>query len=133
MLKVKVDTVDSFQGSEKLVILLSTVRANERREVGFASDPNRINVAVTRARKAFIAFGKADTLSGNQLWRLLIDYIQLQGKLITENSWDFAPLEYPTITISKERHACVTLKLSRKINKNIGMVIGRGEGDRGND
>ena len=133
MLKVKVDTVDSFQGSEKVVILLSTVRANEQQEIGFASDPNRMNVAVTRARKALIVFGKTNTLSGNQLWRLLIDYIQRQGKLIAENSLNFAPVEYPIIAISNERYACVTLELSQQINKKIGMVIGRGEGERGND
>ena len=60
MLKVKVDTVDSFQGSEKVVILLSTVRANEQQQIGFASDPNRMNVAVTRARKALIVFGSCE-------------------------------------------------------------------------
>ena len=133
MLKVKIDTVDSFQGSEKFVILLSTVRANGQKEVGFAKDPNRLNVAVTRARKALIVFGNTDTLSGDRLWRLLIDFIKLQGKLITENSLDFAPYEYPPITISIERYACVTLKLNRKINKKIGMVIVKSEGMRGND
>ena len=66
-LKVDVDTVDILQDSEKLVILLSTVRVNERQEVGFASHPNRMNVTVTRARKALIVFGKTDTLSRNQL------------------------------------------------------------------
>ena len=58
VLKVTVDTVDSFQGSEKEVIVLSTVRANDQKEVGFASNPNRMNILITRARRGLVVLGQ---------------------------------------------------------------------------
>jgi len=47
---VRVETVDSFQGSEATVTILSFVRSNEEGDVGFVSQPNRLNVAITRAK-----------------------------------------------------------------------------------
>ena len=126
VLKVTVDTVDSFQGSEKEVIVLSTVRAKDQKEVGFASNPNRMNVSITRARRGL------ETLSGNELWNHFIDFIKKNGQIFPENSWNFALHEYPQIRISDNRRACVTLMLNPKVNKKIGMVLGRNEGDRGN-
>ena len=48
----EVSTVDGFQGREKEVIIISMVRSNFKGEVGFLSNERRMNVAVTRARKA---------------------------------------------------------------------------------
>ena len=47
---VKVKSVDGFQGGEEDVIILSTVRSNRRKKIGFISNSQRINVALTRAR-----------------------------------------------------------------------------------
>ena len=50
-----VRTVDGFQGQEKDVIILSTVRGDansEEKGIGFIHDRQRMNVAVTRAKKS---------------------------------------------------------------------------------
>ncbi|EGG15164.1 Regulator of nonsense transcripts 1 like protein [Cavenderia fasciculata] len=52
---VVVNTVDGFQGAEKDIIIFSCVR-NKR--IGFLSDIRRINVGITRARKAIYVVGK---------------------------------------------------------------------------
>lgn len=47
---VSVDTVDSFQGQEKEIVIISCVRSSG--DIGFLRDPKRLNVALTRAKRA---------------------------------------------------------------------------------
>ncbi|MFB2594860.1 AAA domain-containing protein [Paracoccus sp. p4-l81] len=63
---LKVGTVDSYQGKENPVVLLSLVRNNEegpmeagvrRVRGGFLTTPNRINVAVSRAMDRLVVVG----------------------------------------------------------------------------
>lgn len=49
-------TVDRFQGREADLVMLS-MRNTQR--VGFLDSPNRLNVAVTRARQQLVVFGKS--------------------------------------------------------------------------
>ena len=61
---VEVHTVDSFQGSEAEVVLLSFVRANPQRRLGFLSEFRRLNVALTRAKRSLVVFANASLLAG---------------------------------------------------------------------
>lgn len=67
----KVSTVDAFQGGEREIILLSTVRANGK-TVGFTDDPSRLNVALSRAKTHLIVFGHLPTLERSTTWRYVL-------------------------------------------------------------
>ncbi len=54
---VKVDTVDSYQGKENRIIILSTVRNNPQGNPGFLWSQNRINVAMSRAMERLYIVG----------------------------------------------------------------------------
>jgi len=47
---VSVRSVDGFQGGEEDIIIISTVRSNGNGAIGFLSNQQRTNVALTRAR-----------------------------------------------------------------------------------
>lgn len=61
--QVKVVTVDSYQGEENEVIILSLVRNNDRGDIGFLSVKNRICVAISRAKRGFYCFGNKEMLT----------------------------------------------------------------------
>ncbi|XP_039820887.1 probable helicase MAGATAMA 3 [Panicum virgatum] len=68
-LSVKVQTVDSCQGDEKDIIILSMVRCNHGGNIGFLDSDRRANVALTRARKHLWILGHETTLlRSNSIW-----------------------------------------------------------------
>lgn len=62
---VKIDTVDSYQGKENRIIILSLTRSDKRHSPGFLRAPNRINVAMSRAMDRLLIVGNADIWKGN--------------------------------------------------------------------
>lgn len=79
---VSVMTVDSFQGSEADIILISFVRSNSKNHVGFLQDFQRLNVALTRAKRLLVLFGSGSTLenSGVSFLKELVDDVKLRRK-----------------------------------------------------
>lgn len=81
---VRVDTVDGFQGMERDLVLVSTVRANASGDVGFLRDARRANVLLTRARRGLIVFGHYETLECEaQVWRPWLRWATEQGAVVT--------------------------------------------------
>jgi len=83
---IKVGTVDEFQGQERRVIILSTVRSTPnhlsldiRRSLGFVASPLRLNVAMTRAQSLLIVVGNPIVLSLDPLWRSFLNYVHTKG------------------------------------------------------
>lgn len=79
--EVKVGSVEEFQGQERLVIIISTVRSNEslvgvdvRHSVGFLSNPKRFNVAITRAQALLVVIGNPHVLCQDPYWCCLLQY-----------------------------------------------------------
>jgi superfamily I DNA and/or RNA helicase len=83
---LEIDTVDGFQGREKEVVLISLVRSNNRGEIGFLADTRRLNVALTRARRAVRVIGDSSTLGGHpffEQWLRFFEQLQAYGTV-----WD---------------------------------------------
>ncbi|KAG8853053.1 hypothetical protein FRB96_008431 [Tulasnella sp. 330] len=83
---VKVGSVEEFQGQERRVIIISTVRSSMdyvtydlRHTLGFVSNPRRFNVAITRAQALVIIVGDPDVLGLDPLWRSFLNYIHQNG------------------------------------------------------
>ncbi|KAG1649332.1 NFX1-type zinc finger-containing protein 1 [Nymphon striatum] len=74
---VKVYVVDNYQGEENDIILLSLVRSNRDRSIGFLKIENRVCVALSRAKIGFYCFGNFDLLCGiSPLWRGIIETLK---------------------------------------------------------
>ncbi len=70
---VTVDTVDRFQGSSKEVIVVSFV-ASDTLDGPIFEDYRRINVALTRAKKALVLVGDADALATDPVYGRMVEW-----------------------------------------------------------
>lgn len=95
MRAIKVLTVDSFQGSETDIVVLSFVRSNPKNSVGFLSDFSRINVAITRAKHNLFCVGNAQTLENCKL-----DYLRTLVRNSKERSKFFSAVEVSAMCFS---------------------------------
>ncbi|KAJ2828779.1 hypothetical protein GGI24_002306 [Coemansia furcata] len=69
--RVQVSTVDAYQGSEREIIIISCVRTEK---IGFIANPNRVNVALSRARRHCLVLGARKLLETNSMWRRILEY-----------------------------------------------------------
>lgn len=73
---VKARTIDSFQGQEKEVIVLSLVRSNSEGNIGFLKDYRRMNVAMTRAQEQLIVIGDSSTIGLDPFYAAFLRYVE---------------------------------------------------------
>lgn len=66
---IEIKTVDGFEGREKDAIVFSTVRNNTHGYIGFLADRRRLNVGITRARRALFIIGNTKTLEKGKYGR----------------------------------------------------------------
>jgi len=76
-----IESVDAFEGRESDAVILSLVRSNDRAAIGFLNDPNRVNVAISRAKKLLVIVGDSKTVIGGapELFGPLFKHAQDDG------------------------------------------------------
>jgi superfamily I DNA and/or RNA helicase len=96
-LPLRVSTVDRFQGMERNIVIVSMVRSHiiqrvphqqpdmkrypqwgfpTQHSVGFAQSPNRLNVALSRAKRLLIIIGNKTLFSSKEIYRNLFEEIE---------------------------------------------------------
>lgn len=63
---IEVNTVDAYQGKDKDIVIFSTVRSNTKNDIGFQKSAQRINVALSRARRLLVIVGDKDHFMRNR-------------------------------------------------------------------
>jgi len=87
--EVQVGTTESFQGCEKRVIILSTVRSRELAairsdkhfSIGFLGSYKRTNVALSRAKSLLVVVGNLSLLATDKQWKAVIEVVREMGCL----------------------------------------------------
>ncbi|KAL2754181.1 hypothetical protein ACRALDRAFT_1049679 [Sodiomyces alcalophilus JCM 7366] len=76
--KIKLSTIDNYQGEESDIVIASLTRSNNRGDIGFMKEPERLNVLVSRARNCLIMIGNMDTfMSSNQGKHVWVPFFKL--------------------------------------------------------
>ncbi|XP_065183800.1 putative helicase mov-10-B.1 [Sycon ciliatum] len=79
---VKVGSVEEFQGQERTVIIISTVRSQPKYltmdktfSLGFLQNQKRFNVAITRAMALLIVIGNPYILNKDDHWKMFLNFV----------------------------------------------------------
>ena len=111
--RFKVVTVDSYQGEENEVVLLSLVRSNSYNNIGFLSVANRVCVALSRARRGFYMFGNARMLCKESLlWFRVVEAMRQNPRCIGFN-----------LPLTCQKHGITTLVDSKFTFRILDSVI----------
>ncbi|XP_046745747.1 uncharacterized protein LOC124410993 [Diprion similis] len=78
-ISIEINTVDSFQGHERDIIVMSCVRTNG---IGFLSDPQRLCVALTRAKHCLVLCGNFAAFKRDGMWNALLEDAQSRRNYI---------------------------------------------------
>ena len=109
-LPLKIDVVDRFQGMERNIIIVSMVRSNtivsdsqqkpdfseyelgypKQTDLGFAQSPNRLNVALSRAKRLLIIIGNSELFRQRDIYDNVYKIIEANpnGKIIKCNPYE---------------------------------------------
>ena len=88
-LNIRLGTVDRFQGMERPIVIVSLVRNNAHGDVGFAKEPERVNVAFSRAQELLIIVGsrelfceQAKNTNAARIYKNVADIVRQSGGFI---------------------------------------------------
>lgn len=66
-LKIQIDNIDAFQGSECDIVFYSLVRSNDNYDLGFLRDQRRVNVALSRGKNCLYIVGNKECVLNSQV------------------------------------------------------------------
>jgi hypothetical protein len=81
---IRLATVDNFQGEEAKIIIVSLVRSNLQRKVGFLRTENRINVLLSRAKNGMYLIGNSETYLNIPMWADVHNQLSQAGSVGNE-------------------------------------------------
>jgi len=78
---VRVCSVDNFQGEENDIIILTLVRSNTEKKIGFLKETNRLCVALSRAKMGLFVIGNFSLMKeeGGKEWVDIIEDMEKKG------------------------------------------------------
>ena len=105
-----IKSVDGFQGREKEVVVLSLVRSNSNKEVGFLGERRRLNVAVTRGRRQVFVVCDTETVRNDTFLAAFIDYLEDKGEVMSAHQLG----QLPSLTLPEGLQTSDNGKVKKK-------------------
>ena len=122
LMPVRVCSVESFQGREANVIILSCVRSQEasevpndhRQSIGFLRQPQRLNVAISRPIAGLFVVGNIGTLMSDPHWERLVEIFHCRFSALVDSKG--SKIRDPAFRSIKERYASQTAEMKQHAN-----------------
>lgn len=128
MRELKVGSVEEFQGQERKVILVSTVRSSIKYvkldhtfSLGFVKNEKRFNVAITRAKALLIVVGNPFVLREDLTWGRFIQHCDEGSENIKYAGYDYSHAEGEE-EVLVERLASLYLQAEPQVDTEESMV-----------
>jgi len=115
---IDIGPMEAFQGLERGVVILCTTRSKQRfinsdksADLGIIGLPNKMNVALTRAKFGLIVIGKREILFQDPNWKAFLDFCNRNGLVAGGNECDgplhdrdnIEPTRLEKVLLAKER------------------------------
>ncbi|XBW36867.1 hypothetical protein QEN19_002446 [Hanseniaspora menglaensis] len=121
---VSIETVDSFQGQEKSIMLFSCVRSSDTsNSIGFLRDFRRLNVALTRGKSNMWIIGNSNMLKKDKLWGNLIRDAESRNSIVEADIKLFHESKYSSVitTVNEEDEDVYDIQNLKKNDLKIGI------------
>lgn len=82
--RVRMATIDNFQGEESTIVVISLVRSNPQGNIGFLKMANRVNVLLSRAKHGMYLIGNPETLGARpegNIWPAVLDCLETRNQV----------------------------------------------------
>ncbi|KAK1566191.1 ATPase [Colletotrichum navitas] len=83
--RIRLSTIDNYQGEESDVVIASLTRSNSKGDIGFMKAPERLNVLCSRARECLVLIGNMETFmassQGKAVWNPFFELLKEKGYL----------------------------------------------------